>query len=310
MDISALQPLPDFSWHKTSTRDIDQRYFHFYNIDFPESFKEQLHHHFGGMNLASYRIAVHYFSLPMNDKTVVLVHGYFDHVGLYGHLIKMLLTLGFNVLAYDLPGHGLSTGEAAGINSFSEYQLVLKALLREANVHIQPPIYIVGQSTGGSIAMDYVMNNPQHGFSKMVLLAPLVIPRHWVWLKSVLLIFGRFIPALPRDFSKNSHDQAFLHFIKKQDPLQARQAKRSWGLALLHWQKHFQQSPSSPLPTLLLQGDHDKTVDWRYDIQEIQKKFTNLTVAKLQGARHHLANESTIYREKIYADIKEFLLSK
>ena len=46
----------------------------------------------------------------MTRGTVLICHGYFDYVGLYRHLIAHVLELGYAVLAYDLPGHGLSSG--------------------------------------------------------------------------------------------------------------------------------------------------------------------------------------------------------
>ena len=64
---------------------------------------------------------VHYFRLPESASpkgTVFILHGYFDHVGLYTQLIDRCLGAGFDVLAYDQPGHGLSSGTLTAIGSF------------------------------------------------------------------------------------------------------------------------------------------------------------------------------------------------
>lgn len=307
LDIKQLKPLQPFSWQDSGHRDIDRSYFAFYHIDFSEHFDAPLQHRFGVMPLAGYDIAVHYFGLAANTKTVVFNHGYFDHSGLYGPLFVMLLENGFNVLTYDLPGHGLSSGEQAGIPDFADYQAVFKGLLTEAKGHLLQPLYLMGQSTGGSIAMDYVLYNPQHEFKKLVLLAPLVIPKYWGLLRSMLLTVGVFLNAAPRDFSKNTHNVEFLKFVKNTDPMQSLTVKKSWAKALLKWQTHFQEAPPSALPTLVLQGDKDGTVDWRYDLKQIPKKFTQLKIVILSGARHHIANESEFYREQLFDEIENFL---
>ena len=40
--------------------------------------------------------------------TLLLLHGYYDHMGLYRHVVDWALSMNFAVLACDLPGHGLS----------------------------------------------------------------------------------------------------------------------------------------------------------------------------------------------------------
>jgi alpha-beta hydrolase superfamily lysophospholipase len=196
IDISKLKPLAPFSWQNFTPRNIDLDYFAFYHIDFTEALGTQLKHHFGVMPLAGYDIAVHHLTLPTNTKTVVFIHGYFDHTGLYGPLFLMLLKNGFNILTYDLPGHGLSSGEPAGIPSFEDYQAVLKGLLDAAKGHLAQPLYLMGQSTGGAIAMDYVLYNPAHQFQKLVLLAPLVIPKNWAFLRGILFSLKYFFQRL------------------------------------------------------------------------------------------------------------------
>ena len=60
--------------------------------------------------------------------SLLILHGYYDHVGLYRHVVEWGLRMGFAVLACDLPGHGLSSGARASINEFVEYQAVLQRL--------------------------------------------------------------------------------------------------------------------------------------------------------------------------------------
>ncbi len=114
--------------------------------------------------------------------TLFVFHGYYDHMGLYRHLIEWALEQKFAVIACDLPGHGLSSGERASIEDFAEYQATLQGLLAEAGtLGLPQPWHLCGQSTGGAIVVDHVLNqgaqSPAQG--QVILLSPLVRPRAW-----------------------------------------------------------------------------------------------------------------------------------
>ena len=309
INIKNLYPLPDFSWSETNSRPVDQNYFDYYGLSFNPELQAKVSHHFGKQQLADYSIATHYFQLENNKGSIVLVHGYMDHVGLYHHLIRVLLHAGYNVLTYDLPGHGLSSGEQAGISSFADYQKVLSALMQDAHEILPRPRYLLGQSTGGSIAMDYVMNNIDHGFDKMVLLAPLVIPQRWSWIQFKILLLGKLLRKIPRKFVHNSSDEVFLDFLKNKDPLQTRYLAVSWGKALQKWQQHFADCQPAGIATLVLQGEKDVTVEWRYNLNCIAKKFPHSDEKCLEGVNHHMVNESEEYRQQIFSALLLFISS-
>ena len=134
LDLSRIPPLKPFSWQ---TQDLSpwQEYLDYYGINLSQTLAINVDHHLGEMHLGGYNIAVQYFAVKDVEAkgSVLLLHGYMDHVGLYRHLLKSLLENGFNVLAYDLPGHGLSSGEPAGIADFQDYQKIMQALLAQAD---------------------------------------------------------------------------------------------------------------------------------------------------------------------------------
>lgn len=308
LNIDALYPLPEFDWQGSHARPVHQHYLDYYGINFGKSMADRVTHRFGIKPLAGYRIMVHYFAQQGEAKgSVILNHGYMDHVGLYNHLLKVLLEAGYSVLAYDLPGHGLSSGEQAGIADFAEYQKVLKALLDDARLQLPKPWAMLGQSTGGSIAMDYLLHTPVHDVSKLVLLAPLVRPKLWFWIRLQLLLAGRVLTKVPRRFAHNSSDDAFLHFLKYEEPLQTRWIKVSWVRALANWQAHFLGSAAVAVPALVVQGESDVTVEWQYNLPQIRRKFTRLTEKHLLPANHHLVKEAPELREQVFAAVLAFL---
>lgn len=298
IDLQALRPAAGDGW---------QQYFDHYGIDFPSL---QSGHAFGLFEAGGYRLACHcYRPLEEPRGTFFLLHGYFDHVGLYGHAIRFALDQGFAVLAFDLPGHGLSTGERASIDRFSRYREVFSVLLEKAQEAGLPgPWYILAQSMGGAIAMDYTLHAARHRKGsgdtdnplprRLFLLAPLLRPLGWRAVKLGYHLRRLFVSTIPRQFSENSSDREFLRFLREQDPLQPRIITTRWLGALIRWQRQFRAHPPCDVPVSIAQGDNDGTVDWRYNLPKIRGKFPDTEVVTIPGGRHHLINEAPELRQQ------------
>ncbi len=83
---------------------------------------------------------------------VVLVHGLEDHSGRYAELASELVQAGYLVAAFDLRGHGRSSGVRADVATFDDHLRDLDVFLarvrgREATL----PIFEMGHSMGGAI---------------------------------------------------------------------------------------------------------------------------------------------------------------
>lgn len=293
-----ISPLDVAFDSQASAEELD--YFRFFNIDFENHF-EGLSHNFGNIQSSGYDIAVHYYQLADAEGSCFIVHGYYDHSGLYGKIIEYCLKRKMSVVIFDLPGHGLSTGEQASINSFSEYQTVLSNVVEKLAKTAPKPWYAIGQSTGGAILMDFMLSAREPVFAKTVLLAPLLRPTRWPVLALAHNVVNLVTSHLSRRFVKNSHDVEFLEFLENRDPLQARKLSLQWVTAMKHWIKYFLHLRVSDEAPLIIQGKEDTTVDWQYNIQEIQKKFPNSKLYYLNNGRHHLANESEEIMLKTYS---------
>jgi alpha-beta hydrolase superfamily lysophospholipase len=277
----------------------ERYYFDYYGIDF-ETRQTGLAHDFGFMDVAGFRIATHVWRQDNARGTALVCHGYFDHVGIYRHIIEALLALDLNVVAYDLPGHGLSSGDRAAIDDFDVYQQVLARCLTGMHAAgLAQPWHLVAQSTGGAIAMDYLLRTPEPAFSRVVLLAPLVRPAKWPLVRLAHGLVGPWVEHVKRAFSANSSDPDFLDFLEFRDPLQPRYISSRWVSAMKVWLKAFLRRPASSFSPLVIQGDRDETVDWPYNLKIIQRKFDRPAVHMLSGARHQLANEADPYRTRI-----------
>lgn len=300
IDLQALQPSAGEGW---------QTYFDHYGIDFPSL---QSGHAFGLFGAGGYRLACHcYRPLQEPHGTFFLLHGYFDHVGLYGHAIRFALEQGFAVLAFDLPGHGLSAGERASIDRFSRYREVFSVLLdRAKEARLPEPWYVLAQSMGGAVAMDHALHAAQPGVGpgdtraplpeRLFLLAPLLRPLGWRAVKLGYYLRRWFLSTIPRQFSENSSDREFLRFLRERDPLQPRLIATRWLGALIRWQRRFRACPPCDVPVTVAQGDKDGTVDWRYNLPMIRRKFPDTEVITIPGGRHHLVNETPELRRQFF----------
>jgi lysophospholipase len=115
-----------------------------------------------------------------------------------------------------------------------------------------------------------------------------------------------FVASVPRAFSSNSSDPEFLAFLRR-DPLQCRRISLRWVAALRRWLCNLQQRDLGVGSALVIQGDADATVDWRYNIGVIQKLFPGSPVEYLHGAGHQLANESAAIRRDYLGHVERWL---
>ena len=291
--------LPDMAMHSVDPR-LAQAWRQYYQIDFAQ-YDTDLVCRLGAVSVAAYRIAMHVYRPVQPRGTLLVLHGYYDHMGLYGHIYKWALAQGFAVLSCDLPGHGLSSGARGSINSFQEYQQVLQAMFAQAaQLQLPQPWHILGQSTGAAIALDYVLNQqPLTQLGETILLAPLVRPRAWRQSKLLYQLVKPFRSSVPRRYSNNSHDPAFVEFVR-QDPLQTQILPTAWVGALAQWIGHIEQAQPSSYSPIIVQGQADMTVDWQHNLQVLNTKFDKPRILLLPEARHHLANEPAALREQFF----------
>ncbi|POA80044.1 alpha/beta hydrolase [Pseudomonas sp. DP16D-R1] len=276
-----------------------QAYQRFYGLDFST---RNVRSGLGRFQVDGYEVVSQFWWPERAKATLFVFHGFYDHTGLYRHVIEWALDQGFAVIACDLPGHGLSSGERASIRDFAEYQDTLQGLFNEAqSLELPQPWHLCGQSTGGAIVIDHVLNagasSPAQG--QVILLAPLVRPRAWGWSKFSYYLLKPFVKGIARRFSENSNDPEFLPFLQA-DPLQPLRLPTAWVGALARWIKRVEAAPASPRRPLIVQGQADMTVDWEHNLEVLRGKFDRPQVLMLPEARHHLANEVPALRGEYF----------
>ncbi len=146
----------------------------------------------GGVPLVAWR-----WHDPANARkaTVVLVHGYAEHLGRYEHVIAALCGGGYSVVGMDDRGHGHSGGRRAAVRDFDAFVDDLDLLI-DTKEHGNGPVYLLGHSMGGLIATRCALRRTD--------LAGLVVSgaayKVWAlsgWQRRASALFARLLPNLP-----------------------------------------------------------------------------------------------------------------
>ena len=263
-------------------------------------------HRFGTFESAGFTLAAHLYRPARYTATVVLLHGYLNHTGQFRYLIRSLLENGYAAAVYDLPGHGLSGGESAAIDSFDQYVATSQDFMQVVRNHLDGPYYAIGFSTGAAILIEMLLENIAGDYEKIVLAAPLI---HWTAYeqsKGTYKAYVQFTDKIARFHRKNSSDKEYLIFNKTQDYLHAKHLSLKWVKALFDWNDKIEPMAACEREVLVLQGDKDGTVDWQYNMDLIGKKFPNADIKKISGANHELFNEAMEYKQQALNFVDSF----
>ncbi|WP_096435237.1 alpha/beta hydrolase [Alteribacter populi] len=244
---------------------------------------------------------------PNNPKgTVLFVHGYLDHTGGLSATVNVLLKQSYEVVAVDLPGHGLSEGDRGDIQDFNYYVDAVQSGLTSAEPYRSGgALYGLGHSTGGAVLF--------HGTSEevlplraLMLAGPLYHPYQWKWVRMILPVLSKGISKKKRRFKQNSSDERYLDFLK-QDPLQVKELPISWLIALTEWQQRILNCSKVNIPVYLLQGTNDTTVQWQDNVEFFKDKCPFIQVALFEGAGHQLLNETASIQKLVFKRIASFI---
>jgi alpha-beta hydrolase superfamily lysophospholipase len=211
------------------------------------------------------------------------------------------------VVCLDLKGHGLSSGAACSITDFGDYVAQVKSVITLCQAHFAGPLHGIGQSMGGSVLMKHCLNQSAHNaypFTSLTLLAPLLQPADWKKNRRLYYFSRWFVKSIKRVFRPSSRDIEFLAFLREQDPLQPTRVPLDWVGAMDQWISEFAQANKVDYPVHIIQGDNDKTLDWKYNLSQFRLTFNALQVTIIKRANHHLVNEEEALRESIFAEIE------
>ncbi|XP_072576243.1 monoglyceride lipase isoform X3 [Vulpes vulpes] len=223
-----------------------------------------------------------YWKPPGTPKALIFVsHGAGEHCGRYDELAQMLVGLELLVFAHDHVGHGQSEGERMVV---SDFHVFIRDVLQHVDFMQKDypglPVFLLGHSMGGAIAILTAAERPSH-FSGMVLISPLVLAN----------------PESATTFKVDLYNS---------DPLICRAGlKVCFGIQLLNAVTRVERAlPKLTLPFLLLQGSADRLCDSKgaYLLME-SAKSQDKTLKIYEGAYHVLHKELPEVTNSVFREI-------
>lgn len=245
------------------------------------------------------------------EAMILIIHGLGEHSGRYTKLAGDFNSAGVSVFSFDLRGHGKSDGKRGHIMSFNEYLYDVDNFKQMLLKRFSKPLFILGHSMGGLIAMNFTIKNPSN-ISGLITSGALFRIRVKVpeWKKRLGIFLSNRIPSLSMSNGLNpdhlSHDSEVVRAYKK-DPLVHTKVTARWFTEITSaMEETFRTAPRLNTPVLMLHGSDDMLTDPKgsadlYALLTISDK----TLKFYEGFFHEIYNE--IGREKPINDTVEWI---
>ena len=268
---------------------------------------------------ASNGIQLHYqiHQAATAKGSVLVLHGFAEHGGRYGHLVDALLPHGYSVMTYDHRGHGLSGGRRVFVERFGEYVADAQVALELAARRLPQPLYVVGHSMGGVVALLLARQRPAvvKGWilSNPALCAAVAIP---AWKVALARGASRTLPGLsvpsgiPAEHVSRDTDE-----VRKyaSDKLNSKSATARWYTEFTAAQDEVLRDPQAiaGLPLLALVGEGDLIIEPKVSLQFLATVAgPDVQVRRYPEMYHELFNEPPAERGQVLKDLVAWLQSR
>jgi len=242
---------------------------------------------------------------------VALVHGFGEHSGRYANVVESLVPKGYAVHAYDLRGHGRSSGQRGLILSWGEYHEDTRIYLRGVmDQHAGIPIFLYGHSLGGLIALEYALRDPA-GLRAVIASGPTLGPPG---VPPFLLALSRVLSAVLPRFSLDARLEAAalsrdprVAQAYKDDPLVHGRGTARLGAEFSRTVEWVQAHAGDlRLPLLILHGAADRLSPPAYSLRFYEQAGSqDKTRLELPGGYHEPHND--VDHARVLADVEAWI---
>ncbi len=253
---------------------------------------------------------------PKEKGIVVIVHGLGEHSGRYSNLVNQLNGKSLSIYAMDLRGHGRSGGKRGHVDSFLDYIHDVKAfieLIKEKHTNI--PVFLLGHSMGGNIAMRYALTY-QEDLSGLILssnaLKPLINKPALV--QGMASFMSAVLPGLQQSNGINpellSHDEEVVALYQQDELVHDKVTLRWFTEFFNNAENCVDRAIEIRIPILLIHGSDDQIA--HPDGSELIFEKVSSTDKELKifdALYHELMNEIGKDRSKVLTLISKWLSS-
>lgn len=251
---------------------------------------------------------------------LVVTHGLGEHGGRHQHFFE-LYSQYFNILIYDLRGHGKSSGKRGWVDKFEDFiddlDEVINYLKKEFNMN---RYVLFGHSMGGLVTASYMQKRAAANLypEKVILSSPAVAASgvFGTFFKLTPFSFTRFLANFPvtfplggiLDIKKLSHDVlVYEDYVK--DPLNILNIHTHLFFQLIQEAREVFSKPLNVTCDLCVCiGTGDVLVGQAEVVNYFSKVEKNANLCVVENGYHELHKEVEKYRQPFMQFLRESLL--
>ncbi len=259
--------------------------------------------------------------IPSDEKVqrvVIYQHGFGEHSGRYNNLVQTMAGSGTALYGIDSRGHGRSPGIRGHVEDFDWYcrdfgQLVGLAL-EETNLK---QAIVLGHSMGGVIVLKYALAGENQkriaglissstGFSPVLDFEKTVK-------KTAASILSAFLPGLVLDANLDvnllSHDPQVIADYQSDPLVHGKISLKMGDTFFSSGTELLRRAHLLTVPLLVIHGTADGITDAKSSREFYERAASKDKTLKLyEGLYHETMNEASPDRERVLADIKDWIL--
>ncbi len=192
---------------------------------------------------------------------ILLTHGMGEHSGRYLHVGEFLAAHGYRVCAYDLRGHGRSSGKRGDIVSYDILLNDVEATTRHYT-RAGIPTFFYGHSLGGQIILNSIVEDKRVVSGAIVASPWLALvfrpnPIKLLLAKVALKIHPSMTQTSGLDDSRLSRDKEFLRSMKDMNLVHKKMSARMYSELTRGARRALKAAGHFTQPLLLLHGADD-----------------------------------------------------
>lgn len=239
---------------------------------------------------------------PSKDATVIFTHGIAEYSKSYFDFAKALNNAGYNVITYDLRGHGKSQSERGTVDSYNDLLKDLDFLVKEAS-NKTSKVFLYGHSLGGVITNLYTLKgNVVDGIiiaASPIKLSPLLkllklIPKRWTNKIKINTNFNDENLVHNNEYVKDEYDLDFFYY-------------KYINEVLVKGLKDLKRGPlNKKMPSLYIYSSNDKMANIKNG-KILYKRTLNedKTLLIYKKSRHNLHLD--VEKERLFKDVIKWL---
>ncbi|NVM53645.1 MAG: lysophospholipase [Candidatus Helarchaeota archaeon] len=256
---------------------------------------------------------------PEPGKILLCIHGLGMHGEYYIQVADQLIDENLTIYALDLKHHGKSTGKKGDIKDFKELiEQVGEFVSFLKTKHENHPIFLMGLSMGGCLAINYAVMFPET-INGIILMAPACtnVKISWTIILAMpvlgliyLVRKGKPIIDITKRQGEYTRNPLRIKYDKN-DELQITKLSLRYLFQVNKWiKKANKYATNISSPALIMQGTQDKLIP----LEGVREFFNHIPIEdkqliELDGAYHSLFSDPAMVEEGGWALLKNWILS-